>query len=322
MKLKKMMTTGLASLALLGITAPAAFADKVAIEPIFTYGESLNAAQLEETRETLGVADGTNELIVAVNELNGLLQDDYPYSQVYSSTYITPADSDGAVSVEILTPETITAITEAQYKNAAITAGAVDVDIKVASAVTVDGSGALAGVYKAFADSGNTLDSEAVGVAQEELAVTSAVTEENKDNSGYSDELMNAAIVEMKQDIQEAKDANNGTLSADEIRQIVEDVLKNYNLDSILSADNITNIQNLMINFGDINLTAEQKEQIAAFGKELQATGGKLFEQAKTAWSNVDQEQLKEDSMGIWESIVQFFTNLFGGNDSTTTETE
>jgi uncharacterized protein YpuA (DUF1002 family) len=259
---------------------------------------------------------------VAVNELNGLLQDDYPYSQVYSSTYITPADSDGAVSVEILTPETITAITEAQYKNAAITAGAVDVDIKVASAVTVDGSGALAGVYKAFADSGNTLDSEAVGVAQEELAVTSAVTEENKDNSGYSDELMNAAIVEMKQDIQEAKDANNGTLSADEIRQIVEDVLKNYNLDSILSADNITNIQNLMINFGDINLTAEQKEQIAAFGKELQATGGKLFEKAKTAWSNVDQEQLKEDSMGIWESIVQFFTNLFGGNDSTTTETE
>ncbi|HRF51871.1 MAG TPA: DUF1002 domain-containing protein, partial [Trichococcus flocculiformis] len=274
------------------------------------------------TRETLGVADGTNELIVAVNELNGLLQDDYPYSQVYSSTYITPAYSDGAVSVEILTPETITAITEAQYKNAAITAGAVDVDIKVASAVTVDGSGALAGVYKAFADSGNTLDSEAVGVAQEELAVTSAVTEENKDNSGYSDELMNAAIVEMKQDIQEAKDANNGTLSADEIRQIVEDVLKNYNLVSILSADNITNIQNLMINFGDINLTAEQKEQIAAFGKELQATGGKLFEKAKTAWSNVDQEQLKEDSMGIWESIVQFFTNLFGGNDSTTTETE
>ena len=322
MKLKKMMTTGLASLALLGITSPAAFADKVAIEPIFTYGESLNAAQLEETRETLGVADGTNELIVAVNELNGLLQDDYPYSQVYSSTYITPAYSDGAVSVEILTPETITAITEAQYKNAAITAGAVDVDIKVASAVTVDGSGALAGVYKAFADSGNTLDSEAVGVAQEELAVTSAVTEENKDNSGYSDELMNAAIVEMKQDIQEAKDANNGTLSADEIRQIVEDVLKNYNLDSILSADNITNIQNLMINFGDINLTAEQKEQIAAFGKELQATGGKLFEKAKTAWSNVDQEQLKEDSMGIWESIIQFFTNLFGGNDSTTTETE
>ena len=322
MKLKKMMTKGLASLDLLRITATAAFADKVAIEPIFTYGESLNAAQLEETRETLGVADGTNELIVAVNELNGLLQDDYPYSQVYSSTYITPADSDGAVSVEILTPETITAITEAQYKNAAITAGAVDVDIKVASAVTVDGSGALAGVYKAFADSGNTLDSEAVGVAQEELAVTSAVTEENKDNSGYSDELMNAAIVEMKQDIQEAKDANNGTLSADEIRQIVEDVLKNYNLDSILSADNITNIQNLMINFGDINLTAEQKEQIAAFGKELQATGGKLFEKAKTAWSNVDQEQLKEDSMGIWESIVQFFTNLFGGNDSTTTETE
>lgn len=318
MKLKNMVTAGLASMALLGVTAPMAFADKVAIEPVFTYGESLNASQLETTKTTLGVAEGTKELIVQVNELNDLLKDDYPYNQVYSSAYITPADSDGDVTVEILTPETITAITALQYENAAITAGAVDVDIKVASAVTVDGSGALAGVYKAFADSGNTLDETAIAVAQEELQVTSTVTQENEGNSGYSDEIMNAAVAEMKQSIQEAKDANDGTITADAIRQIVEDVLKNYNLDTILSADNITNIKNLMINFGDINLTVEQKEQISALGSELQAKGGELFDQAKTAWGNVDKEQLKEDSLGIWDSIVRFFTNLFGGNDSET----
>jgi len=318
MKLKKMVKVGLASMTLLGVTAPMAFADKVAIEPVFTYGESLNASQLETTKTTLGVAEGTKELIVQVSELNDLLKDDYPYNQVYSSAYITPADSDGDVTVEILTPETITAITALQYENAAITAGAVDVDIKVASAVTVDGSGALAGVYKAFADSGNTLDETAVAVAQEELQVTSTVTQENEGNSGYSDEIMNAAVAEMKQSIQEAKDANDGTITADAIRQIVEDVLKNYNLDTILSADNITNIKNLMVNFGDINLTVEQKEQISALGSELQAKGGELFDQAKTAWGNVDKEQLKEDSLGIWDSIVRFFTNLFGGNDSQT----
>ncbi|CZQ86229.1 Hypothetical protein Tpal_745 [Trichococcus palustris] len=318
MKLKKMVTVGLASMTLLGVTAPMAFADKVAIEPVFTYGESLNASQLEKTKTTLGVAYGTKKLVVQVNELNDLLHDDYPYNQVYSSTYITPADSNGDVKVEILTPETITAITETQYENAAITAGAVDVNIKVASAVTVDGSGALAGVYKAFAASGKALDDKAVEVAQEELAVTSTVTQENSGNSGYSDELMNAAVAEMKQNIQETKDANGGAITSDAIRQIVEDVLKNYNLDSILSANNITNIQNLMVNFGDINLTVQQKEQLSALGSELQAKGGELFDQAKTTWNNVDKTQLKKDGLSIWESIVRFFTNLFGGNDSAT----
>src|SRR5699024_3095147 len=128
-----LLTSGVLALGL-AVAAPNKLADKVAIDPMFTYGETLDDSQYTETKELLGV-----------NELNDLLQDTYPYNQVYSSAYITPADNDGGVTVEIETPDTITDITEAQYENAAITAGAVDVDIKVASAVKVDGSGALAG---------------------------------------------------------------------------------------------------------------------------------------------------------------------------------
>ena len=42
----------------------------------------------------------------------------------------------------------ITRITAAQYQNAALTAGITDAKLTVASAVPIDGSGALAGVLQ------------------------------------------------------------------------------------------------------------------------------------------------------------------------------
>ncbi|MER1992186.1 MAG: DUF1002 domain-containing protein, partial [Aerococcus urinaeequi] len=113
-----LLTSGVLALGL-AVAAPNKLADKIAIDPMFTYGETLDDSQYTETKELLGVEDGATEIEVAVDELNDLLQDSYPYNQVYSSAYITPADNDGGVTVEIETPDTITDITEAQYENAA-----------------------------------------------------------------------------------------------------------------------------------------------------------------------------------------------------------
>lgn len=310
-KLGLLSTLTVASFAFI---APHAKADKVAIDPMFTYGETLNDTQYQNTKETLGVASGTEEIPVYVNELNSLLNDSYPYQQVYSSAYITPANNNGNISVEILTPETITSITEAQYENAALTAGAVDVDIKVASAVKVDGSGALAGVYKAFEASANTLDDQAVSVAQDELNMTSEITQENKDKEGYSDELLNAAIAEIKTAIQEKKDENGGSISTGDIQVIVNNVINNYNLDGVISQENIDQIINQMNNFSQLELTQEQKDQISAFGKKLQETGGDLLDQAKTAWNNTDQEAVKEEATSLWQQFLDLINQIFGTN--------
>src|SRR5699024_489179 len=159
-------------------------------------------------------------------------------------------------------PDTITDITEAQYENAAITAGAVDVDIKVASAVKVDGSGALAGVYKAFEDAGYSLDDDARQVAQDELAVTSSITQENEDTEGYSDSDMNAAIADIKAQIADLKEQNGGSISVDEITVIVNNVVNNYNLNSVISEDNIQAIIDQMKNFSNLERSEEHTSEL------------------------------------------------------------
>ncbi|WP_034907349.1 DUF1002 domain-containing protein [Eremococcus coleocola] len=303
------------SLLVMASMSPLVFADKVAIDPMFTYGGSLNQEQLVETRKALGVQAGTKEIPVQVSELNGLLNDTYPYKQVYSSTYITPASNNGQVTVEIVTPNTITDITPNQYQNAAITAGAVDVNIKVASAVKVDGSGALAGVYKAFQASGQTLDSQAVAVAQDELNVTSSINQEHQNQSGYSDELLNAAIAEIKQNVQTEKDANGGTITQEAVQNIVNNVINNYNLGDILSNNNIQDIQNYMTNFSNLELSQAQKDQLAQFGQTLQEQGGQLLDKAKTAWNGLDEETksgFMQMLQNIWNAIVEFVSSLFG----------
>ena len=85
------------------------------MQATFTYGESLNDSQYQETKNVLGVESGATEIEVQINELNSLLQDNYNYYQVYSSSYITQNDNNGGVNVEIVTPNTITTITPLQY---------------------------------------------------------------------------------------------------------------------------------------------------------------------------------------------------------------
>ena len=113
--LKKKATQLLLSLALIPLLLPGYTAKAANQETIFTYGESLTQPQLKETERLLNVPEKAKALPVYIKELNGLLQDTYPYSQVYSSTLITPTSNKGKVTVEILTPKTITAITPVSY---------------------------------------------------------------------------------------------------------------------------------------------------------------------------------------------------------------
>ncbi|MBG9987832.1 DUF1002 domain-containing protein [Aerococcaceae bacterium DSM 111176] len=279
----------------------------------FTYGESLNDSQYQETKNVLGVESGATEIEVQINELNSLLQDNYNYYQVYSSSYITP-NSNGGINVDIVTPNTITTITPLQYENAALTAGATDVNIKVGSAVTVDGSGALAGVYKTFQDAGYALDNQAVETAQEELAVTGQITEENQNESGYTDEALNAAIADMKVQVQQLNEETNNSVTIEQIQVIVNNVVNNYQLNAYLTEDNIQQLTNLMHQFSQINLTQEQKDAIYAFGQDIVNNSQNLFDQAQTAWNNIDDTQkqdLTEQATSIWEQIKQFFADLF-----------
>lgn len=287
-------------------------------QPVYAYGESLTDKQIKETAKLLGVpANPDSDLItmkVNIDELNGLLHDNYHYYQVYSSVYLEPTDKVDGVEVEIATPKTITTITANQYANAAITAGAVNMKITVASVKAVDGSGALAGVYKAFKGTSGELSEDKVKVAQKELEVTSQISKENEKKSDFSDDQLNAAIAEIKGQISNFKNENNGTINGDQIGQIINNVVNNYNLNGILTKDNIQEIQSLMDQFSQIELTQDQKDALSRFGNKLVSEGGKLLENVKSSWDDLSPET-KDDAVGFFQSIingiVRFFQGLF-----------
>ncbi|WP_025729606.1 DUF1002 domain-containing protein [Atopobacter phocae] len=294
---------------LLSSLSPTIFADKV---EMFTYGESLTTSQYQETRNLLGVPKQTEEIKVQINELNSLLNDNYPYNQVYSSTYITPSSTNNGVEVEIVTPQTITTITPTQYRNAAITAGATNVKIKVASAVRVDGSGALAGVYKAFKATGQALDQQAVQVAQDELNTSSSITQENKDKPGYSDELLNSAIADIKSEIAEKK-KEDGEISAQDISIIINNTINNYNLQNVLTDQNIEQLNQFMNRFSELNLSAEQTAALKNLGSDLKSKGGELFNQVKNNLSTIEEKAKQinpEEAKGFLNQVIQFITQL------------
>lgn len=305
-----MIKKGLIFLLALVLLFPSqALAKSLTKEGYYAYGESLTEEQKKTTARLLNVEDGAKEMEVKIKELNGLLHDTYDYYQVYSSVYLK-ANEGGGIEVDILTPDTITAITDKQYANAAMTAGATDALIRVASVKAVDGSGALAGVYKAYKEMGYELPEENIIVAQKELTTTSSISQENKGKEGYSDELLNAALADIKATIQEQK-SQGITVN---IGEIVNNVINNYNLQDVLTEDNMKSINGLMEQFKNIQITEEQKTALVEFAGKLKDEGGKLFDNVKSSWDEVDPET-KENMKGffanLWDMIVQFFNNLF-----------
>lgn len=281
--------------------------------PIFAYGGSLTEEEKEKTEKLLGVEVEDLKVKVNVDELNTLLHDDYPYTQCYSSVRITPAEEDEGIHVEITSPKTITKIKESDYANAAITAGITDIKITVGSVKAVDGSGALAGVYKALQCTSGELSKENIQVAQKELKTTSAINQKHEGADGYSDEVLNAAIAEIKAQMAREKEKGN-PLYEDEISQIVDEAVNNYKLKKILDKKDVDDVNKVMRDFSRLELSDQQKKALKKFGKNLIKNGGKLMKDVHSAWDDLEPETKKEVG-GFFKTLIQkladFFINMF-----------
>ena len=166
-------------------------------------GNALTKEQENYTLDQLGIKGETPIYTTSGSDLMKYIPDggftkDWA---VYSSVRMQTLDSGEGITVDIATPKNITRITAAQYQNAALTAGITDAKLTVASAVPIDGSGALAGVYKIVEESGGIINQDRVSVEQDEMDVLSTITEENKDKEGYSDEALNAAQEQVKTEL-------------------------------------------------------------------------------------------------------------------------
>lgn len=293
-------------------------ADDAWTQPVATLGSSLTTDQKNGTLSTLqnaaGVSNATQLTVngaTLVKYLNPSGSSFTESSGVWSSALVQKTNN-GGINVTIVPyngTNNITTITADQYRNAALTAGVSNANLYITSAVKIDGSGALAGVYAAFAQNGENLNNQQINAAQQEVNTLSSITQANKGKDGYTDKQLNNAVAGAKQ--QMASQSNNGqqTLSQNQIGNIVDSQLKQNNLTTIINNNQRQLIINLLVNVqkaGSLKNT-DFKAQAGKLADSIQNSAKGLFDKLN---SSLNTQENRNFLQKIWDGIVSFFSGI------------
>ncbi|EFR31295.1 DUF1002 domain-containing protein [Eremococcus coleocola] len=247
-----------------------AISNQQAGQPIVSLGASLDPTAQEQTKGILGAsaAPADNILYVDGPTINKYLQDgSNEATQVFSSAYIMPQAPGSGVRVEIVTPENIQKVSRDTYQNAAITAGAKDVLVRIATVQPVTGEGALAGVYALMEATGAKLDQASVKVAEKEIQVIQNV----QANTQISNVEINQVITQLKQ-------------------EITVNLVDGKDLDVNALVDKLLADKQIQMDDAD-------KENIIGLLKE--------YAQTETAKNKDTVQQLDVNLAGDWQSILE-----------------
>ncbi|WP_204122946.1 DUF1002 domain-containing protein [Lacticaseibacillus mingshuiensis] len=288
-------------------------------QPVATLGVSLTDAQRSGTLSTLEKAAGLSSPTTLTVNGSTLVKYLNPSGSTFTansgvwSSALVQKTSTGGINVTIVPYDgknNITTITEDQYRNAAVTAGVTNANLFITSATPIDGSGALAGVYAAFAENGETLDASQIIAAQDEVDTLSKITDANKDKDGYSDKLLNNAVAGMKSDMASQSNSGSQTLSQNQIGNIVDSQLEKNNLGTIINNNQRTQIINLLVTIQKSGALQSSgfKQQAEKLADSIQDSAKSLFSDLKTKLNSEDTRNFLQK---IWDAIVDFFTSLW-----------
>lgn len=267
--------------------------------PILAHGASLDDAQLAEVRAILGLTNRTFDSVdVTGSDVIHFLGVGNPNTGMYSSALITRNSNGTGIEVSILTPDNITRVTETQYANAMVTAGVTDALVEVAAPFPVTGEAALTGIYKAFSERGIELDDDRMAVAQEQLMITSGISNYHIDNDDFNSYQLDQAIINIQAQLADLYQKTGELATQEEILDLTRSVLENSNLEDIL--------------------TPEQLQQIAGFASNFQLTDAinsdefrnqlaNLADNVGNIINNIDSGTLSS----LWGRFLNWIGNLF-----------
>jgi len=258
--------------------------DEMLGEPSVVYGDALTDAQVEEVKRLLEVdADAVNEFTVNGQDLNNYIGGN-PNANMYSSVKITHKDNGHGIVVNIVTADNITEVTSEMYGNALLTAGVENAEIEVASPVKVTGESALTGIYKAYDANGAELDQDRMEVANEELSLTTDLSEKE----GMSDEKVTELMTEIKKKIAEQDPATR-----EDVEEIVEEQLSKLEIE--LSEE-------------DRQLLIDLFEKMREIDIDFDKVRDQLEDLTSAIKNRLDDLEIDE---GFWDKVVNWFKNLF-----------
>jgi len=274
---------------IIGVVSPAHAEDSINEKfglPIVVYGDTLSDAQKQEVRDLLGVTDPNNvkEFSVTGQDIANYINGD-PNSNMYSSAKIVRENEGTGLTIDIVTRDNITEVTDEMYANALLTAGVEDATVEVASPVKVSGHSALTGIYKAYDEDGELLDKDRMELANDELDVATDLAEKE----GMSQEKVSELLTEIKKEI-----ADQDPATKEDVERIVKEQLDKLEI-SLSDAD-----RELLI-----NLFEKMRDLDIDFGKVRE----QLDDIASQVKDKVDDLGIELDD-GFWEKVSNFFKKL------------
>ena len=306
--MKKIVRPIVVATMLLGLVSQQVYAiDTTAInekwgKPTVVYGGGLNDQQIKETSKLLGIKD---ENTVTTTKATG--EDLVKYlgageantSVMISSVMVQKRNKGEGVKVHIATPKNITLVTSEQYANAAITAGIADAEIEVAAVSKVTGESALTGVYKAFEANGVVLDGKRTAVAQQELELTNQIAQEQSKEKGFDAAKLDQAMIDIKKSLAEIKEKQGQVATKEDVERIVNEALKKYGLDKIISPTQVNNIIQFALSYQQTSAIDSKQvlEQLNSLSNTVKGKIGQLVDQANRE--------------GWFDKIVAFFKEIF-----------
>ena len=273
-------------------------ADAVAGEQYLVLGKDLKEDELQAVLDILGVKNPEDYQVTytthedEVQYLGDYLDASVIGTRALSSVLITKTEENSGITI---TTTNINYCTQEMYRNALITAGVKDLDVKVAGPFSISGTAALVSVMKSYELlTGEKLDETAMDAANNELVTTAELSESI--GSDKAAELIAALKQEMFED-------NGVTLKN------IDDALETLseNMDVTLSEEEKEKIVDLMANINKVDIDVDAIKTQAA----------ELYDTIKNISSEIGDKQNVIESIGaffgnIINSIINFFSNLFG----------
>ena len=250
-------------------------ADSVDSDQYLALGADLSSKEKQTVLELLGVSNTSDyTLITVTNKEEHDYLGDYLSSKVIGSmalSSVTVKKTDGGSGVNVTT-ENITYCTEGMYKNALVTAGIKDAEVKVAGPFKISGTAALVGVMKSYEQmTGKKIPEKSKDAATDELITTGEVSE------SIGKEDAEKLIADVKQKV-----AEDNLKTPAEIGEAIDESAKDLEIN--LSDADRQKIQELMDKISDLNLNVDQlKEQAKDIYNKLNDSG--FFEKVKSWFS-------------------------------------
>ncbi|WP_314404955.1 DUF1002 domain-containing protein [uncultured Granulicatella sp.] len=306
--MKKIVRPIIVATMLLGLVSQQVYAiDTTAInekwgKPTVVYGGGLNDQQIKETSKLLGIKDEntvTTTKVTGEDLVKYLGAGEANTSVMISSVMVQKRNKGEGVKVHIATPKNITLVTSEQYANAAITAGVADAEIEVAAVSKVTGESALTGVYKAFEANGVVLDEKRTAVAQKELELTNQIVQEQSKEKGFDAAKLDQAMIDIKKALAEIKEKQGQVATKEDVERIVNEALKKYGLDAVISPTQVNNIIQFALSYQQTSAIDSKQvlEQLNSLSNTVKGKIGQLVDQANRE--------------GWLDKIVTFFKEIF-----------